>query len=205
MKPSGHSRHIADGKHRKKDPNALHAEERDEIFQEPAPAEDEKSPSVDETAASLEPEAKSPEQLFDQAQEEVDSLRNQLIRLQADFQNFRTRARKSEAEGVSLGVEKLAEAIYPILDEFEIALRHIEDPSSREGVEMIRDHLEEALRKNGIQCFDPSGELFDPNRHFAVLVEKREGIDQGIIIETLKKGYARGEKVLQPAMVKVSQ
>ncbi|MDO5716556.1 MAG: nucleotide exchange factor GrpE [Tissierellia bacterium] len=138
-------------------------------------------------------------------EDETESLRNQLIRLQADFTNFRTRARKAEAESVGLGVEKMAEELFPILDNFEIALSHIDDQKVHEGMKMIYDQLLEALHSKDIIPMDSDGAEFDPNKHYAVWVEEVEGEPSGLVIETIKRGYMRGEKVLQPAMVKVSK
>ena len=63
----------------------------------------------------------------DELTTEIDSLKTQLIRLQADFTNFKKRAQKREHDSVNLGVEKFAEVLFPVIDNFDIALSHIED------------------------------------------------------------------------------
>lgn len=136
---------------------------------------------------------------------EIDSLKNQLVRLQADFTNYRNRSKKIELESVGIGIEKMAESLFPVIDNFEIALSHIEDPSTKEGVQMIYNQIIEALKSQGIELMETKDVDFDPNLHYAVMMEEVDGVENGKIIETLKTGFVKDEKVLRPAMVKVSK
>lgn len=136
---------------------------------------------------------------------EIDSLKTQLIRLQADFTNFKKRAQKREQDSVNLGVEKFAEVLFPVVDNFDIALSHIEDKNIYDGVKMIYDQVIEAFRNVDINVMESDGAVFDPNLHYAVMMEEKDGVQSGIITETLKKGFTLGDKVIRPAMVKVSK
>lgn len=136
---------------------------------------------------------------------EIDSLKTQLIRLQADFTNFKKRAQKREQDSVNLGVEKFAEVLFPVVDNFDIALSHIEDKNIYDGVKMIYDQVIEAFRNVDINVMESDGAVFDPNLHYAVMMEEKDGVESGIITETLKKGFMLGDKVIRPAMVKVSK
>ena len=136
----------------------------------------------------------------DELTTEIDSLKTQLIRLQADFTNFKKRAQKREHDSVNLGVEKFAEVLFPVIDNFDIALSHIED-----GVKMIYDQVIEAFKNVDINVMESDGAVFDPNLHYAVMMEEKDGVQSGIITETLKKGFMLGDKVIRPAMVKVSK
>lgn len=136
---------------------------------------------------------------------EIDSLKTQLIRLQADFTNFKKRAQKRERDSVNLGVEKFAEVLFPVIDNFDIALSHIEDKNIYDGVKMIYDQVIEAFRNVDINVMESDGAVFDPNLHYAVMMEEKDGVQSGIITETLKKGFTLGDKVIRPAMVKVSK
>lgn len=136
---------------------------------------------------------------------EIDSLKTQLIILQADFTNFKKRAQKREHDSVNLGVEKFAEVLFPVIDNFDIALSHIEDKNIYDGVKMIYDQVIEAFRNVDINVMESDGAVFDPNLHYAVMMEEKDGVQSGIIIETLKKGFTLGDKVIRPAMVKVSK
>lgn len=136
---------------------------------------------------------------------EIDSLKTQLIRLQADFTNFKKRAQKREQDSVNLGVEKFAEVLFPVVDNFDIALSHIEDKNIYDGVKMIYDQVIETFRNVDINVMESDGAVFDPNLHYAVMMEEKDGVESGIITETLKKGFMLGDKVIRPAMVKVSK
>lgn len=141
----------------------------------------------------------------DELTTEIDSLKTQLIRLQADFTNFKKRAQKREYDSVNLGVEKFAEVLFPVIDNFDIALSHIEDKNIYDGVKMIYDQVIEAFKNVDINVMESDGAVFDPNLHYAVMMEEKDGVQSGIITETLKKGFMLGDKVIRPAMVKVSK
>lgn len=141
----------------------------------------------------------------DELTTEIDSLKTQLIRLQADFTNFKKRAQKRENDSVNLGVEKFAEVLFPVIDNFDIALSHIEDKNIYDGVKMIYDQVIEAFKNVDINVMESDGAVFDPNLHYAVMMEEKDGVQSGIITETLKKGFMLGDKVIRPAMVKVSK
>ena len=121
------------------------------------------------------------------------------------MQIIETDQKKIELESVGIGIEKMADALFPVIDNFEIALSHIEDPSTKEGVQMIYNQIIEALKSQGIELMETKDADFNPNLHYAVMMEEVEGVESGKIIETLKTGFIKDEKVLRPAMVKVSK
>lgn len=137
--------------------------------------------------------------------EEINSLKNQLIRLQADFTNFKNRSKKLESDSIGLGIEKMAEGLFPVIDNFQIAIAHIDDAGIKEGMEMIYNQILDSFKVEGIEIMITEDAMFDPNLHYAVMMEEVEGVEDGKILETLKAGFVRGEKVLRPAMVKVSK
>lgn len=139
-----------------------------------------------------------------QAQE--DSYKDQLIRLTADFTNYKRRVEKEKKDFLALGVKKVALDLLGVIDNFERALDHSdEDSSFKEGVEMIYQQLLDLLKKNNICPMEALNEKFDPNRHHAVLVEEKKGVEEGVVIDVVQKGYMINDEVLRPAMVKVSQ
>lgn len=162
-----------------------------------------KDENLEEKDIDLEDSAKEESTQSDDVNGEIESLKGQLIRLQADFNNFKKRSMKRESESVSLGVTKLAETLFPVIDNFDIALSHIDDENIYDGVKMIYDQLIEALKSENIVLMKTEKEQFDPNLHYAVMMEEKEGYKSGEITETLKKGFMFGEKVIRPAMVKV--
>ena len=139
--------------------------------------------------------------------QEVDENLNRLLRLQADFTNYKKRTEKEKEALVSYGVEKLAGDLFPILDNFERALESQEDKedSFYKGVDMIYNQLLALLEKNSIKEIDALHEKFDPNFHYAVVMEESEEHEEGTIINVLQKGYIQNDKVIRPAMVMVAQ
>lgn len=141
-----------------------------------------------------------------EVQTQEDPYKDQLIRLTADFTNYKRRVGKEKKDFLALGVKKVALDLLGVIDNFERALDHSdEDSSFKEGVEMIYQQLLDLLKKNNICPMEALDEKFDPNRHHAVLVEEKEGVEEGVVIDVVQKGYMINDEVLRPAMVKVSQ
>lgn len=141
-----------------------------------------------------------------EVQTQEDPYKDQLIRLTADFTNYKRRVEKEKKDFLALGVKKVALDLLGVIDNFERALNHSdEDSSFKEGVEMIYQQLLDLLKKNNICPMEALNEKFDPNRHHAVLVEEKEGVEEGVVIDVVQKGYMINDEVLRPAMVKVSQ
>lgn len=138
---------------------------------------------------------------------EIEELNNKLLRLQADFINFRKRAEKEKENSIDYGIETFVCGLLPILDNFQRALESETNKESGfyKGVEMIEKQLTSLLNSNGIAEMDALEKPFDPNFHHAVLIEEAEGYDEGIVIGVLQKGYLLKDKVIRPSMVRVSQ
>lgn len=137
----------------------------------------------------------------------VNSLKDQLLRLQADFMNFKRRSEEQRSSSMDYAKEKFALDILPCIDNFERALESGEEDkgSFYDGVSMIYEELIKVLKKNNIEEIDALGEAFDPNMHHAVFAEESDNHDPETVIEILQKGYKIKEKVIRPAMVKVSK
>lgn len=120
-------------------------------------------------------------------------------RLQADFENYRKRVAKQQAEDAALGAAKVVEQLLPVLDACDGAVHH-----GATEVEPIYASLLQTLEKQGLERIDPDGEAFDPTRHEAVMHEPAgEGEEDGTVAAVLRAGYAWQGRVLRPAMVKV--
>lgn len=138
---------------------------------------------------------------------EIEELNSKLLRLQADFINYRKRSEREREGSIDYGMETIICGLLPILDNFERAL-DIEvnrDSSFYQGIEMIQTQLIEFLKNNGVEEIDALNKPFDPNYHHAVLMEESEDADEGTIIGVLQKGYIFKEKVIRPSMVRVAQ
>lgn len=142
-------------------------------------------------------------------EEEFAKLNDQFIRVQADYDNFRKRTKAEKEAAAKYRSQSLAEQLLPVLDNFERALEvdtsTDESKSILKGVEMVYRQLVDALQQEGIEEIEAMGTPFDPHYHQAVMQEKSEEHDSGIVIDVLQKGYNLKERVIRPAMVKVSE
>ena len=134
-------------------------------------------------------------------------LTDTLLRRQADFENYRKRVEKERHHDRHRGVEALIEHLLPVLDAFDRALAESKDSvyvDYRKGFELIRRQLWETLAKQGLVRIQAVGQEFNPHFHHAIeRVETTEHAD-GIVIEELQPGYLFHERVIRPAMVRVS-
>ncbi|MEK3731212.1 nucleotide exchange factor GrpE [Paenibacillus sp. FSL M8-0334] len=149
------------------------------------------------------------------AQAEIERLRNELsetqqraLRAQADFDNFRRRTQKEKEELAKYASSKLIQELLPVIDNFERALQASEDnpefESFSKGVNMIFRQLEQVLAAEGLTAMNSVGQPFNPEFHQAIMQVESEEHEEGIVVEEVQKGYMLKDKVLRPAMVKVS-
>lgn len=143
-----------------------------------------------------------------QLEEEIENLKNSLLRLQADFANFKNRSAKERSETIKSATVGLVEAILPVLDNFDRAFGAAEDQGVDEGLvegfRLIQKDLLNILKNEGLEVIESDGEIFDPNFHEAIATEPSDK-ESGTILETLQKGYKFNDKVLRASIVKVSQ
>lgn len=134
---------------------------------------------------------------------------NRLVRMQADFENFRRRARQEKEEMGKYASEQLLIALLPVLDNFERALA-VRKESGGEGdfltgIEMIYRQFQDILFREGLEVIPAKGEQFDPNKHEAVIQVEDDHYPENEIVEELRRGYCLKGKVIRPAMVKVAR
>lgn len=144
------------------------------------------------------------------AQSEQKSEENyqKYLRVQADFDNFRRRTRKEKEDQAKYASLSLVEQLLPAMDNFERALvasQGSQDVESlAKGVEMVFRQMEQALQAEGVEVIPTVGTAFDPTVHQAVMQVDSEEYEAGTVVEELQKGYNLKDKVIRPAMVKVS-
>lgn len=140
-----------------------------------------------------------------------DALKEQeqrFMRLSADFANYKRRTEKEKLDIYKSANERLIQALLPVIDNMERALGHAEESSKEafvSGVEMVFKNMMEVMAKEGLKAIDALDQPFDHNQHHAVMTEPKDGYDSDIVIGVLQKGYQLGDKVIRPAMVKVSE
>lgn len=154
-------------------------------------------------------QAKKQEEVIAKLEQELEELKARYLRVQADFDNYRKRTKMEKEIAAKYRSQSLAELLLPVLDNFERALAvktsNEESEMILKGVEMVYRQFKEALKQEGIEEVEALGEPFDPYKHQAVEQEKSEEHESGIIIEVLQKGYRLKDRIIRPAMVKVSE
>lgn len=137
---------------------------------------------------------------------EIEELKNQLLRLQADFVNYKNRTEREKSNSIILANEDLILKLLPILDNFNRAFVHADlNDKIIKGFVMIKEQFESVLKSEMVEEIESDGAVFDPNLHNAVMTESKEGVKSGIVLETFEKGYKIKDKVIRPSMVKVSE
>ncbi|RXZ77186.1 nucleotide exchange factor GrpE [Paenibacillaceae bacterium] len=130
------------------------------------------------------------------------------LRTQADFDNFRRRSIKEREELAQYASLKLVEQLLPVVDNFERALSASkgtgEIESYSKGVDMIFRQLSQILEQEGLKPMDTVGQPFNPDFHQAIMQVESDDYEEGIVVEEVQKGFMLKDKVLRPAMVKVS-
>ena len=159
--------------------------------------------------AAQEPDEETPAGpgTMDEARAEIGDLSERLLRLQADFENFRKRAQREKDEARQFANQSLIEKQLPILDNFEMALAAAKDadPALRDGVQMIYDQLLGILRDSGVETIDATGEDFDPNLHEAISQQQTTEAEPGTVVEQVQRGYRLHERLVRPARVVVAK
>lgn len=139
---------------------------------------------------------------------EVESLKNQLLHLQADFENARKRWRKEGAEVQEVANQGLLRELVEIFDDFKRALAVAPEKEAagnfRAGVEMIAKRMESFLKSYGVVPIEAEGALFDPERHEAVAHEPTDAVPESTVLAVIRPGYLMNGRVLRPAVVKVA-
>ncbi|KOR88358.1 nucleotide exchange factor GrpE [Paenibacillus solani] len=145
---------------------------------------------------------------IEKLQAEVQEHQQRTLRVQADFDNFRRRTQKEKEELGKYASSKLITELLPVIDNFERALQASEEnpefESFSKGVNMIFRQLESVLAAEGLSAMKSVGEPFNPEYHQAIMQVESEEYEEGIVVEEVQKGYMLKDKVLRPAMVKVS-
>lgn len=181
---------------------------------------DEAEAAQEDAAEGSEEEAPEEAAAADAAmQEEIEALKGQvdglnkdlqekkdrLLRLQADFDNFRRRSAKEREEISAVVTQNFCKDMLPLLDNFERAMAaETKDVEAfQKGVEMIFTQFQEILKKNGLEHIEAVGQKFDPNFHQAVMRVEDPEKEDDTVAQELQKGYMVKGRVIRPSMVQV--
>ncbi len=139
----------------------------------------------------------------------IEEMENRYLRLQADFDNSRRRAKLDMEAARKYRVQDLATNLLQALDNFERAMKvevdHEQANSLLQGMDMIYNGIVEALKNEGVEAIEAVGKEFDPHLHQAVMQVQDENFASNIVVEEFQKGYVLKDRVIRPAMVKVNE
>jgi molecular chaperone GrpE len=152
--------------------------------------------------ASLE----SLQQKIVQMELEKEEFTNRLLRLQADFDNFRKRVRVEKEDLRQYAIFDFTKKMLPVIDNLEraCAAESENEEDIITGLKMILKQLLEVFQSEGVIPIDCQGKPFDPNYHEAVLRDEDSDYPVNTVVEEFQKGYMMKDRVLRPSMVKVS-
>jgi molecular chaperone GrpE len=122
--------------------------------------------------------------------------------LQAEFENYRKRMMREQADSARRATAKLVERLLPVLDNFELAIAHGE---GGEGVALVYRELKSALEAAGLEEVPAEGQVFDPTVHEAILSREDSSVSQETVSEVHRAGYRLGDQLLRPATVVVAR
>ena len=180
----------------------------EEEFSAAAPPDPESAGTGETNFADAEaPPAGAPREA-EREQDDAAKFRELAMRKQAEFENYRKRMARENAQAAERGAARLAKELLPALDHLELSLKGAEghaDADVIRGFALVRDELLAALAKCGIQAFSPEGEPFDPNEHEAMSAQPSEDAESGTVIEVYQQGYRLNGAVLRPARVVVAE
>ncbi len=183
----------------------------------PEPREDGEGHTSPEDLAAVSEAANEPSltaqeiaQLMEQAAK-AGEHREQMLRIAADFENFKKRAARERQEVSKYANESLLQKFIPVLDNFDMALLAANGATGnavqqlQAGVNMIHQQLKNVLAEAGLEEIDANGKEFDPNWHEAVSQQESAEVAEGTVLQQLRKGYKLRDRLLRPAGVVVAK
>lgn len=166
-----------------------------------------KAQAKEETSKANETEEKEEDvrkEEKDPVQQELDDTKDRLLRLTAEYSNYKRRSEKEKQDAYVYAKSDTIKALLPVIDNLERALANEtkDYDALKKGVEMTFDNLTAILETLGVEVFGEPGDIFDPNLHNAVMHVEDEEHKNGEIVDVFQKGYKIGDKIVRPAMVK---
>ncbi|MBC7793706.1 MAG: nucleotide exchange factor GrpE [Clostridia bacterium] len=142
---------------------------------------------------------------LEQKNADLAAMKDQLLRLGADFENLRKRSAREVDDARKFGVERFAREVLPVVDNLERALQHAKggDPVV-DGVKMVAKQFVDTLGQFGVKSFEAVGKPFDPERHEALSQIPSPGVAPGSVIAEMQRGYMIHERLLRAAQVAIA-
>jgi len=164
---------------------------------------------LDEERQKQEKEIGELKKKLEEKEKELKEHHDRLLRLAADFENYKKRAAREKEDWTKFANEDLIRAILPFIDNLERAVNHAEKVVDTgvliEGVRLTLQQILQALNKFGLFSFQSVGKPFDPTVHEAMLVVETDQHEPNRVVEEFQKGYLLNDRLLRPATVSVSK
>ncbi len=163
-----------------------------------------------EAAATAAPEltAATPEERLAALTAERDEMKDRMLRIAAELENFKKRSRKEQTDAVAEARERVLKEMLEVVDYLERAVQTgggaVDGAAVLKGVDLVLRLLKQKLERHEVRPFDAAGQPFDPRLHEAISRVAHPEIPSGSVAAELQKGYRVGERLLRPAMVSVS-
>lgn len=141
----------------------------------------------------------------------ADEYWERLLRMTADFDNFKKRAARERQDAIKFANEDLLEKLIPTLDNFDMAMSAANsaggtaNDSLKTGIAMVFSQLKSTLQNAGLEEVDASNQPFDPNWHEAVSQQESADVPEGQVLQQLRKGYKLRDRLIRPATVIVAK
>ena len=213
---SKHAKHVGGKTGGKSEKTAKGAPEAAAEEAGPAPEEasagEAAATAAEETAGGAEagapetPEAAPAEAAAESAEDAPEAAQDRLLRLQADFANYRKRMDRERHEWAVYAAEQLLKELLPVVDNFDRGLETCKaEESVKEGFALVRQQLEGAMEKAGAKAIeDPTGQAFNPHLHEAIAQVPSADVPEGCVVAQTQRGYVLADRLLRPAQVVVS-
>ncbi|MFH0924529.1 MAG: nucleotide exchange factor GrpE [bacterium] len=164
--------------------------------------EEKKSESFNEQLKLLESQ-------LDKKNNEVKEVYDRLVRLQAEFENYKKRMVKEKEDFSRYAQEKLVCNLLPVVDNLERAKEAAQKSENYQallnGLDLVLTQFVDVLKKEGVECIKSCGEKFDPNKHEAIMQVESKEHQENIVVQELQKGYVLNDRVIRASMVAVAK
>ena len=172
---------------------------------------------VNEDCAKEEAEENNKSKLFskkekkekkDKKDEKIEELNDKLMRLMAEYDNYRKRTEKEKSAMFDMGARTIVEKVIPVIDNFERGFDTVSEEDKEHpfimGMDKVYKQLMTTLEEAGVKAIEAAGQEFDPNLHNAVMHVEDESLGENVVAEELQKGYMYKDSVVRYSMVKVA-
>lgn len=150
--------------------------------------------------------AETPDTRISALEAERDDIRDRMLRIAADFENYKKRVRKEQLDAVSRAREEVLRELLEVIDNLERAISAATEPSDPvlKGVNLVVRQFQSKLERYDVKAFESTGQPFDPRRHEAISQVPTADAAPGTVVREHQKGYMVGDRLLRPAVVGVA-